>query len=113
MVKDNKTPPGHHLRSPDSREKLTAFLGLTQSSGYAYLKQLAEAVADKHAGDLLPQNAEDRERLYEAGLIRKGFQKLFATIEAIVPAPESTLPSDLLERITIEQTPPEMTKENK
>ncbi len=107
LPKDHRV---HQLRSPDSRETCRALVSLTQSRGYPYLKQLAESIADNHGGKL-PENAEDRERIYEAAIIQKGFKALWKILDALPPISESTNPSDLLDQITAEQTPPEITKE--
>lgn len=101
----------HQLKSPDSREGVRALSALTNSPGYPYLKKLAEAIADEHGGDL-PKNDEDRERLYEASIIQKGFRALWKILDALPPISESIDPSDMLDQITAEQTPPEMKKEN-
>jgi hypothetical protein len=98
-----------NLKSPDSKATLRALATLTNSPGYPYLKKLAEEIADEHAGGL-PLNAEDRERLYEAAIIQKGFRALFKILDPMRSVThESTNPSDLLSKI--EHTPPELKKE--
>lgn len=101
------------LQSPDSKETVRALSTLTNSPGYPYLKELAEQIADTHGGDL-PKSAEDRERLYEAAIIQKGFRALFKILDPMRKVRiEATNPNDLLEQITIEQTPPELKKEER
>lgn len=102
----------HQLKSRDSREGIRALSALTNSPGYPYLKKLTEEIADQHGGEL-PKNAEDRERLYEAAIIQKGFRALFKILDALPPIGESINPSDMLDTITAEQTPPEIKKENR
>lgn len=100
----------HNLQSPDSRIVVRHLSGLTNSEAYRYLKELAESIAEKHGGDL-PKNDEDRERIYEAAIIRKGFKALWKILDGLPPVGEATNPSDLLEKITAEQTPAELKKE--
>ncbi|MCC6581819.1 MAG: hypothetical protein IT440_15410 [Phycisphaeraceae bacterium] len=109
-MKNKVNPEVHNLRSPDSRLVCRQLSGLTNSESYRYLKELAEAIAEQHGGGL-PKNDEDRERIYEAAIIRKGFKALWKIVEGVPPVGEANNPSDLLEQITIEQTPAELKKE--
>lgn len=100
----------HHLQAPNSPKIVAALRGLTLSVGYPYLKDLMEAVADIHGGDL-PESDEDRERIYEAAIIRKAFKKVFNLIENLPNIVDDAAgPQDLLAKITEAQTPNNLTK---
>jgi hypothetical protein len=94
----------HQLRANNSPQVVAGLRLLTLSQGYPYLKDLMEAVADQHGGDL-PQNDEDRERIYEAAIIRKAFKKVTNLIENLPNIVDDAAgPEDLLAKITEAQS---------
>lgn len=95
----NQTPPPNNPPNPPPSESPTpltlqaALRRVTNEPGYLYIKRLGERMADLYEGGL-PRTEEDNLRYANAGVMRKGFQLLFAEIEKQAATEAYTGPFD-------------------